>query len=96
MNGVHCQTSPIITAIRAPHGSLTHVKSCSPSASNTGTNGPFPVSVSIRNMYAMPTGVIVIGRRNTIRNRRRPARRWVTSSASPRPSRYWTPMPANT
>jgi hypothetical protein len=50
MNGVHCQMSPTITAIRAPHGSLTQEKSPSPTAAQSGCSGPLPVSVSIRNM----------------------------------------------
>ena len=50
--------------------------------------GPPCVSVSIRNMYAMPTGVMVIGSRNTTRKNRWPASRWMVSIASPRPMRY--------
>jgi hypothetical protein len=48
------------------------------------------VSVSIRKRYATPTGVIIIGSRKTTRKKRRPGSRWTTSSARPRPSRYWT------
>ena len=50
MNGVHCQMSPTITATRAPQGSLTQEKSLSPTATHSGCRGPFPVSVSMRNM----------------------------------------------
>ena len=49
-NGVHCHVSPMITASRASHGSVTHVKLRSPSATQTGSRGPFEVSVIMRNM----------------------------------------------
>ena len=49
-NGVHCQVSPMITARRASHGSVTQVKLRSPSATQSGSSGPFEVSVIIRNM----------------------------------------------
>ena len=40
-NGVHCQVSPMITAMRAAHGSVTHVQLRSPSATQIGSSGPF-------------------------------------------------------
>ena len=49
-NGVHCHVSPMITAARASHGSVTHVKSRRPIATHSGSSGPFDVSVIIRNM----------------------------------------------
>ncbi len=49
-NGVHCHVSPMITAIRASHGSVTQVKFRSPSWTHRGSSGPFEVSVIIRNM----------------------------------------------
>ena len=43
----------------------------------------------------MPTGVIIIGRKNTTRKNVRPGRFWAQSSARPRPIAYCaeTPMP---
>ena len=70
MNGVHCQTSLMITAMRAPHGSPSNVKSDRPAARHKGVMGPRWVSVSMRNMYATPTGVIISGTRNTTRKNR--------------------------
>ena len=96
MNGIHCQTSPMITAIRAPHGSPRTAKSSMPAARKTGANGPPSVSVSIRNMYAMPTGVMVSGSRNTTRKNRWPGSRWMVSIASPRPIRYCRLVPTMT
>src|SRR5713226_9812287 len=61
MNGVHCQTSPIITASRDPHGLVTQDTSVSPKCAQSGYSGPLLVSVSMRNRYATPTGVIIIG-----------------------------------
>ena len=49
-NGVHCHVSPMMTAARASQGSVTQVKSRRPRATQTGSSGPFEVSVSIRNM----------------------------------------------
>jgi len=36
MNGVHCHTSVIITANRAPHGLVTHDTSVSPKCAHSG------------------------------------------------------------
>ncbi len=49
-NGVHCHVSPMITASRAAHGSVTQVQLRNPSATSSGSNGPFEVSVIIRHM----------------------------------------------
>ncbi len=50
MNGVHCQASPMITAIRASHGSVTQVYWLRPRQPRQGSSGPLLVSVIIRNM----------------------------------------------
>ena len=49
-NGVHCHVSPMMTAARASHGSVTQVKFRRPSWTHSGSRGPFDVSVIIRNM----------------------------------------------
>ena len=49
MNGVHCQTSPIITASRAPQGFVTQETSVRPKRTHSGYSGPLLVSVSIWN-----------------------------------------------
>ena len=48
MNGIHCQASPIITAMRAPHAVAAQAKSPSPNHCQNGANGPLVVSVSMR------------------------------------------------
>ena len=40
MNGIHCQASPIITAMRAPQAVAAQAKSASPKACQSGENGP--------------------------------------------------------
>ena len=48
MNGIHCQASPIITAIRAPQAVAAQAKSPRPASCQNGANGPLVVSVSMR------------------------------------------------
>ena len=50
MNGIHCQVSPIMTAIRAPQGSTTQESLAQPKYCQIGASGPLAVSVSMRNM----------------------------------------------
>ena len=96
MNGVHCHVSPMITAARARTGVCVHEKSSNPSATHSGATGPCSVSVIMRNRNPMPTGVTIIGSRNTIRKKRFPRRFWVTSKARPSPSKNWTMTPTKT
>ena len=50
MNGVHCQVSPISTISRADQASVAQDHSPRPKAAQSGANGPFCMSASMRNM----------------------------------------------
>src|SRR5437879_12072901 len=90
VHGVHGQIAPISTASRAPQGLVTHDTSVSPKRNQRVYRGPLLVSVSILKRYATPTGVIIIGSRNTTRKKRRPGICCTTRRARPSASRYWT------
>ena len=96
MKGIHCQESPTMTKARAAHGSTAHAKSPSPNHCQTGANGPFPVSANMRKVKPMPTGVTIIGRKNTTRKNVRPRMGWEQRTASPSPIRNWMPQPTMT
>ena len=96
MNGIHCQASPIITAVLAPQGITSHEDSSKPNHVTIGANGPLLISVNILNRYAIPTGVIIIGIKNTVLKKLLPLIFLTHSNAKPSPTKNWTSTPIKT